>query len=138
MMGHTTQVIRTHFCPCLALSTICAIVKEYVLHWERIGLNLSTLLVDEEYLRFERPEAYKEHEKSVGEVAGLVDGKDIVTDTFRMHSGFKRQLWSAIMKMSALRVLTISTPTGLVYCYSDPFLARIGESRVIELMGSVG
>jgi hypothetical protein len=104
--------------------------------WERVGLNLSMLLVDEAYLRYERPEEYEEHKDQIGEVAFLINGKDLMIEKSR-NSGVQRQQYSNKEGHPAVRVLAGSTTTGLVVFFSSLFLARKSESGIVQLLGSL-
>ena len=115
--------------------TIWRILRKWSPFWGGAGDLLSQLHVTEEYARQVYPESYKA--AGLDNVFGVVDGKDIMAETSRVHSGVTRGQRSNKMKHSAFRVITWSMPDGLSFLHSPLFLARLSEKRIVELMECV-
>ena len=136
LSGFNTNDIRTLVAPNVALSTIKTWVRNCAPLWEIAGLHLSNLVIDADYLNYEKPTAYDDY-PALANVACLVDGKDMVSDTIRANSHASRHQWSSKMNSSSFRVITWSTPTGLAFEYTDVYFARVGESRLVEHHGRI-
>lgn len=113
---------------------ISQIISKWDPRWGWAGLLISHLDISADYLNKERPDEYVEND--LADVGSQCDGKDYKCETFRKSSTLNRLVQSSKVKMSALRDITWSTPTGLVWMYSPLILARATESGIVQWMGS--
>lgn len=115
-------------------SQVGNIIKKWDPRWGWAGMLISHLDITADYLNKERPDEYVEND--LADVGSQCDGKDYKCETFRKSSTLNRLVQSSKVKTSALRDITWSTPTGLVWMYSPLILARATESGIVQWMGS--
>ena len=109
-------------------------VVEWSLKWGRAGENLTELDLTADYLSAERPQIFIDANQE--DVAVLVDGKDFMVNDPKKNSAIKRATWSDKVNHSAGRLITWSTPAGLIVEVSPLFLGRATESAIVSLWGS--
>jgi hypothetical protein len=68
-------------------------------------------------------------------VSLLVDGKDIKTDSVRVHSGVNILMFSKKSEGSAARVLSWIHAGGLNVYNTGLYLGHVSEERLVELHG---
>lgn len=102
--------------------------------WGRAGENLTDLDLTADYLNAERPQIFIDANQE--DVAVLVDGKDFMLNDPKKNSAIKRATWSDKVNHSAGRLITWSTPAGLIVEVSPLFLGRATESAIVSLWGS--
>ena len=97
---------------------------------------LAILVIDEDYLRQERPDEYEflEQEK----VGALVDGKDWRLHFRRKDARKQRSMILSKIKDSSGRCLTWTTPGALCFEFTKLFGGRISEQELVCLWGSLG
>jgi len=103
--------------------------------WKFVSECITLLPISETFLRESMPKVFIDDHLS--NVASLYDGKDFKVETIRSNSIFTRALWSDKVKHSALRIMTYSTPSGLVWLHSPAYFGRASEQRVVSELGSV-
>lgn len=103
--------------------------------WQFISECIILLPISEKYLRDSMPKVFIDD--GLSNVASLYDGKDFKTETIRSNSTFTRAQWSDKVSHSSFRVMTYSTPSGLVWLVSPAYFARASEQRVVSELGSV-
>lgn len=114
-------------------SQVGNIVRAWDPRWGWAGKLLSYLDVNESYLRRELPDEYPAND--LGNVGTQCDGKDYACETFRKNSALNRLVQSSKVKRSALRDITWSTATGLVWYYSPLILSRSTENAIVQWCG---
>jgi hypothetical protein len=112
------------------------IVNKWVPRWGKAGEQLAILVIDDDYLRQERPDEYEflEQEK----VGALVDGKDWRLHFRRKDARKQRSMISSKIKDSSGRCLTWTTPGALCFEFTKLFGGRISEQELVRLWGSLG
>ena len=98
-----------------------------------VGNMLSILDIPEAYLTGSCPQSFKD--AKMERVAGLVDGKVIMTAENRQHSICKRASWSDKVKHGGTIVLQYCTPSGLIFDHSPVMLGRASETLIVKHMG---
>ena len=109
-------------------------VLEWSVRWGRAAENMTDLDLSTEYLNSERPQIFCDADQR--EVAVLVDGKDFMINDPKKNSAIKRATWSDKVHHSAGRLITWSTPAGLIVEVTPLFLGRATESAIVSLWGS--
>jgi hypothetical protein len=114
------------------------VIGKYILvwsqRWGRAAENLIDLDLTTEYLNEERPRIFTDAGQE--NVAVLVDGKDFMINDPKKNSAIKRACWSDKVGHSAGRLITWSTPAGLIVEVTPLFLGRATETAVVALWGS--
>lgn len=87
-------------------------VIEWSVRWGRADENMIDLDLSAEYLNSERPQIFSDADQK--DVAVLVDGKDFMINDPKKNSAIKRATWSDKVHHSAGRLITWSTPAGLI------------------------
>lgn len=90
--------------------------------------------ISNEYLNAERPQMFSDANQR--EVAVLVDGKDFMINDPKKNSAIKQATWSDKVHHSAGRLITWSTPAGLIVEVTPFYLGRATESAIFALWGS--
>ena len=75
--------------------------------WGTAGRQLSMLKIDDPFLAATEPQTYKD--AGIRDIGGLIDGKDIATDTPRKNTAATRAFWSDKVH-NALLLLLPGTP----------------------------
>lgn len=109
-------------------------VLEWSVKWGRAAENMIDLDISNEYLNAERPQIFSDANQR--EVAVLVDGKDFMINDPKKNSAIKRATWSDKVHHSAGRLITWSTPAGLIVEVTPLYLGRATESAIVALWGS--
>ena len=114
------------------------VIGKYILvwsqRWGRAAENLIDLDLTTEYLNEERPKIFTDAGQE--NVAVLVDGKDFMINDPKKNSAIKRACWSDKVGHSAGRLITWSTPAGLIVEVTPLFLGRATETAIVALWGS--
>lgn len=114
------------------------VIGKYILAWSqrwgRAAESLIDLDLTTEYLNEERPKIFTDAGQEC--VAVLVDGKDFMINDPKKNSAIKRACWSDKVHHSAGRLITWSTPAGLIVEVTPLFLGRATETAVVALWGS--
>ena len=114
------------------------VIGKYILAWSqrwgRAAENLTDLDLSTEYLNGERPKIFSDAGQE--NVAVLVDGKDFMINDPKKNSAIKRACWSDKVGHSAGRLITWSTPAGLIVEVTPLFLGRATETAIVALWGS--
>jgi len=98
--------------------------------------DLSNLPVTPSYLEFAYPKSYTDA-GFVGptKIGVVVDGKDVMMETHRLHSTLTRAQRSNKVEHSAARGISWSIPDGTNVEHTPLFLARATESSLVALWG---
>ena len=114
------------------------VIGKYILAWSqrwgRAAENLIDLDLTTEYLDEERPKIFTDAGQE--KVAVLVDGNVFMINDPKKNSAIKRACWSDKVGHSAGRLITWSTPAGLIVEVTPLFLGRATETAVVALWGS--
>ena len=113
-------------------TTVGKYVLEWSVRWGRAAENMTDLDLSTEYLHAERPQIFSDADQK--DVAVLVDGKDFMINDPKKNSAIKRATWSDKVHHSAGRLITWSTPAGLIVEVTPLFLGRATESAIVSLL----
>ena len=102
--------------------TISRVIKEWAPRFGEIGNMLSILDIPEDYLIKSCPQPFKE--ANMVKIAGLVDGKAIMTAENRQNSILKRGMWCDKVGKGGMMVLQYCCPDGLIFEHSPVMLGR--------------
>ena len=70
-------------------------------------------------------------ELGLGKVGAMPDGKDFATDTTRMNSAMSKAVYSDKIHHSGARCITWTTPAGLCFEHTIPFMTRASETSLV-------
>lgn len=101
--------------------------------WGEVGRFLSILPLNEDYLIKQMPENFDL--LGLSKVAGMPDGKDIMTDTYRLNNAFTKAMHSDKVHHSAARYIAWITSSGLACEHSPLFMGRSSETSIVRIMG---
>lgn len=104
--------------------------------WEKAGEFLSVLPILDWYFEKELPDEYLECHLS--EVAALLDGKDFLLHVRRKDDFPQHTQHSSKMKAAGAHGINWGTGTGLSFEHTKHSGARITETRLVHLWGSLG
>ena len=93
---------------------------------------LSILDIPEDYLTKSCPQSFKE--ANMVKIAGLVDGKAIMTAENRQNSILKRGMWCDKVGKGGMMVLQYCCPDGLIFEHSPVMLGRASETLMVKHM----
>jgi hypothetical protein len=100
----------------------------------KMGRAAESLDLTNKCLTEERPKVFTDAGRE--NVAVLVGRKDSVVNDPKENSAIKRACWSDKVGHSAGRLITWSTPAGLIVEVTPLFLGRATETAVVALWGS--
>ena len=115
-------------------SGVSKIKKCWFPQWGYAGKILTDLDLYLDYVDMERPDDY--YENLLDLVGSQCDGKDFLCHSFRRSSALNRAQRSSKMKASALRCITWSSCTGLVWAFTPLILSRVTENGLVHWYGS--
>ena len=98
--------------------------------WGYAGKTITDLELYEDYVNLERPEAY--YDNHLGDVGCQCDGKDFYTESVRKNSALNRGQRSNKLKAAALRCITWSSLTGLVWAFTPVVLSRVSKNALVH------
>ena len=107
-------------------------LKQWIPRFEKIGNMLCILDIPEEYLTASCPQPFKD--AKIDKVAGLVDGKAIMTAENRKNAVLKRASYSEKVDHGAATLLQFCTPSGLNFDHSPVMLGRASETMMVKHM----
>ena len=108
-------------------------LKEWIPHWGEAGEDLSILDITEDFLDATYPQAYKD--AGMLKIVALPDGKDFMINDIRSNTLLTRASFSDKVHHAAVRCISWSTPTGLMFEHTDLFFARVSEKKLVSLWG---
>jgi hypothetical protein len=114
-------------------STINTYARKCSPMWGEVGQFMSILPLTEDYLIKQMPANF--HLLGLSNVAGMPDGKDIMTDTYRMNNAFTKAMFSDKVHHSGARYIAWVTSSGLACEHSPLFMARASETSIVRIMG---
>lgn len=108
-------------------------IKSWLPKFGKIGNMLSILDIPEHYLTKACPQPFKD--AKMVKIAGLVDGKVIMTAESRQESTLKKNMYSDKVGHGGMSVLQYGAPNGLIFAHNPVMLGRASETMMVKYMG---
>lgn len=117
-------------------TTVLKYMNEWAPRWAKYGEHLSILPIPRDYWAKELPDDLEE----VGLMKNgfMLDGKDTQSETVHKDDGQRRRQHSSKMHSSSFCWINFVSNTALSFEHTRPFLARVEETALVEMIGSYG